>query len=63
VGTAVVELDPRASDEILDRARDEHLPGLGFRCDARADVDGESADLAFDQFALAGVQAGANVES
>ena len=38
-------------------------PGCALRGDAGADVDGDPADLAVDQLALAGVQAGADLEA
>jgi hypothetical protein len=40
VGSAVVELDPRACHEVLDSARNEYLARLSLSGDACADVDG-----------------------
>src|SRR5919201_3168968 len=59
---AVLEVDPRAGDEVLDGARDEHLAGLGKRRHARADVHGDAADLAVDELALTRVQPCADVQ-
>src|SRR5262249_39540859 len=59
---AVGEVDPGADDEVLDGAGDEHLTRLRERADARADVDREPADVIADRLALAGVQAGAQLE-
>src|SRR5262249_42602003 len=63
VGSAFCELDPRAYHEILDRARNEYLPGLGVFGNACTDMDGESAHLSVDQFAFARVQSSSDVES
>jgi hypothetical protein len=60
--SAVFEPDARAGDEVFDGTGDEYLSRLGLRRDTRADVDGEPADLAVDQFALSGVQACADVD-
>jgi hypothetical protein len=62
VGAAVLEVDPGAGDEILDRSRDEHLSGRRRSGDARADVHGDPGDLAVGDLALAGVQTGADIE-
>src|SRR2546428_4139274 len=59
---ALVELEPRARDEVLDRAGDEHLARARRGRYARADVDGDAADLAGGDLAFARVQAGANLE-
>ena len=53
----------RADDEVLDRARDEHLAAARERVDARADVDGDAAHVAVEQLALAGVQPAAHDEA
>ena len=45
MGAAILERDARAGHEVLDGARDEHLAGAGLRRDARADVDGDPAEL------------------
>src|SRR5207248_3444851 len=59
---ALLEGDPRADDEVLDRARGHDLGRPGERDDARADVDGDPLELAVDRADLAGMQAGAHVE-
>ena len=48
VTSAVLEMDPGASDEILHRSRDQHLARGGEGGDARSDVDGDSCDLVAD---------------
>jgi hypothetical protein len=53
---ALLELDPRAGDEILDRARDEHLSRARERGHARTRVDRDSFQLLADELALAGVE-------
>src|SRR5439155_3772851 len=62
-GAPVLKEDSRAGDEIPDRARDEHLSGSRLRCDPRADVHRDPADLAADELALACVDAGADLET
>ena len=53
----------RADDEVADGAADEHLAWCGEAADARADVHREAADVVTgEQFAFAGVQAGANLQ-
>ena len=51
----VCETNPRAGDEILDRARDEDLPRLRLCGDTRTGMDGDTRDLAVDELAFAGV--------
>src|SRR5262249_884699 len=58
---AVLDLDPRSGDEILDRARYEHLARLRARRDARARVHRDSRHLAVDDLALAGVKSRTHV--
>ncbi len=61
--STVAELDPRARNQVLDGARDEHLarPRLGgYAC---PDVHRDAADLAIDPLALARVQSGANLDT
>ncbi len=60
---AFAEAEPRAGDEILDGARDEHFSGPRRLRDPGADVDCDPADLAVHHLALARVQAGAHVEA
>src|SRR6187431_2943747 len=59
---AVDERDAGPGDQVLDRARHEHLAGAGLRRDPRADVDGDAADLRAHHLALAGVHAGTQLE-
>ena len=60
---AILECDPRAGDEILHRARNEHLAGLRLRCDARSGVHRDPGDLSVDELTLARVQAGPDLEA
>jgi hypothetical protein len=60
---AILERNPRAGDEILDGARNEHLSGLRLRRNAGADVDGDARHLAVDELAFARVQACAYIEA
>ena len=60
---AVLEGEAGAGDEILDRARDEHLAGLGVGGDARAGVHRDPRHLAVQQLALAGMEARAHLEA
>ena len=55
---AIPEPKIRACDEILDRARYEHLARFGERCDACPDRDCDAGDLAVGDFALAAMQTG-----
>src|SRR5436305_15314364 len=63
VFAAIGEGDPRARDEVPDRARDEHLPFAGVFADARGDVDCDAADVVAHDLTLAGVNPGANPNS
>ena len=63
VHPAVVEREPRADHEVLDRARREHLAGARFAHHAGADVDRDPGDVAAHELALAGVQPGADVKA
>src|SRR4029450_10716924 len=55
VGDATLaELDSGTRDQILDGARDEHLPGFRFGCDAGPDMHGYATDFAADKFTFAG---------
>jgi hypothetical protein len=60
---AILERNPRAGDEILDGARNEHLSGLRLRRNAGADVDGDARHLAVDELAFARVQACAYIKA
>ena len=59
---ALLELELRAGDEILDRSRHEHLPGTRRVRHAGADVHGDPADLAAHLLALTGVEARPDLE-
>ena len=50
---AGVEFEPGPGDEILDRARDEHLARRGKRGDARADMKRDPGQSPEQQLALA----------
>src|ERR1051325_8392274 len=54
---AILELEPRAGNEIAHGARDEHLSRARLTGDARADVDGDAGQLVADDLAFAGVDA------
>src|SRR4051794_20821768 len=56
VRAALLEADPGAGDEVLHRARHEHLPRLRKRADSCGDVDRDAADVLADHLHLAGVQ-------
>src|SRR5919204_4677822 len=58
----VLELDPRACDEVFDRPGDKDLAGAGSSGDASSNVDGDPRHLAVLQLALARVDAGADRE-
>jgi len=59
---AILELNSRTGDKVLDRGRHEHLSGLGEGRDARAYVDSDAPRLAVDQLALAAVQPRADLQ-
>src|ERR671930_2095198 len=63
VSAAVLELEPRPRDEVLDGARDEHLARPSLVGDAGSDVDGDPARLPAVELALAGMDARADVEA
>src|SRR5262245_64364660 len=60
---AIIKPDTGAGDEILDGSRDENLARLREGCDARPDVDGDTADLAVHEFALPCVKSRADLEA
>src|SRR5690242_7973756 len=62
-GAALLELDARAGDEVLDRLRYEHLSRACLGRDAGAGVHRDSAHVAACEHDLAGVEAGSNVQS
>src|SRR5207253_2025959 len=53
---SIFEADTRTCDEVLDRARHEHLAGVGARRDPRAYVHREPTDTRAHDLALAGVK-------
>src|SRR6266508_22964 len=59
----VLELEPRACDQILDRLRDEHLTRPCLSGDARTDRDRDAGHLVVDELALAGMETHGNLES
>src|SRR6266545_3117782 len=63
VDPALLELDPGARHEILDRRGDEHLARRGCRSETRPDRDGDPGDLSVVELAFPGVHAGTNLEA
>src|SRR5260370_41642123 len=59
---AVLEDDPRTGHQVFDRARGQDLAGTGQPSDARADMHGKAADVVAHPLALAGVDAGSDLE-
>src|SRR5437870_11206293 len=57
------EAQARSRDQILQRARDQHLARVRRGGHAGADVHGDAAHAVAPQLALAGVQAGADLEA
>jgi hypothetical protein len=62
VPPAVREGDPRAEDQHLNGARDEHLAGLGQGGEPRADVDRQADRLCSPALDFPGVQSGPDLE-
>ena len=60
---ARLEFDTRASDEILHRARDEHLRRPRQRRDPGADVDRQACDVVANHLDFAVVHAAAHLDS
>ena len=60
---AVLEPGARADDQVTDGARDEDFAGAGLAEDARRDVDGEPPDVVAQEFALAGVDGRADLDT
>ena len=58
VRTAVYERERSTRHELLDRARDEHLVGLGLGGDTRGGVNSDTNELSVRLFAFARVKAG-----
>jgi len=59
---ALLEVQSGPHHELLDRARDVGLAGIGQGADAGADVHRHAGDVLADQLDLAGVDAGADAE-
>ena len=57
------EAKPRARDQILHGARNEHLARAGERRDPCADMDRDAAHIVVHDLALAGMKPGANVDT
>src|SRR5207253_11092148 len=62
VDATVSELDSGPGDQVRNRARAPYFARPGGGPDARADVDGDAADIVADQLAFAGVEAGAYLD-
>ena len=60
---AVLEAGARADDQITHGAGNEDFPGTGVAEDARRDVYRDAPDVGVQQFALAGVDAGADLDA
>jgi hypothetical protein len=58
---AVAEAQAGAGHQVLHGARYQNLTGTGERGDARTNVNGNAADIVANNLALAGMQAGANL--
>jgi hypothetical protein len=61
--SALAKVETGAGDEILHRARHHDLARSGLRHHARAGVNGDAGDCVIDALALAGVDAGADLEA
>src|SRR4051795_7159346 len=62
VPAAVVEHEPGPVDEVARRRRGEDLAGPGDREQARCEMDGQPADVVADDFDLAGMDRGPDLE-
>ena len=60
---AVLEAGARADDQVTHGARDEDVAGAGLAEDPRRDVYCDPADVGVEQFAFAGVDAGADLDA
>ena len=61
--SAVLEAGARADDQVTDRAVDEDFTSPGLTEDPRRDVHGDPPDVGAQQFALAGMDAGADLDT
>jgi hypothetical protein len=61
VGAAVLELEARSGDEVLDCAGGEDFAWCGDRLDTLAEVDGQTCDVAVEHFYLAGMHSGDSI--
>src|SRR3954451_23691815 len=59
----IIELDTRADDQVLHGGGDEDLSGSGGGRNPLADVDGDAGDVIAPDFALTGVEAGADLDA
>ncbi len=62
-GPAILEARARADDQVMNRAGDEDFPGAGLAQNPRSDMYGDSADVVGLQFALASVNASADLNT
>jgi hypothetical protein len=60
---AVLEARARADDQVTHCAGDKDFPGAGLAADPRRDVYGTAPDVAVEQLAFAGVDAGADTDA
>jgi len=60
---SVLEGDPRAGNQVLDRAGHQDLAGAGLGGDPRPDMHGDAADVLAHPFALASVQPGPDLQA
>src|SRR4029077_13509524 len=61
--TAILEARARADDQVTHSARDEDLARLGLAKNPRGDVYREPPDVSVQQFALASVDTGADLDA
>jgi len=59
---AALKRDAGVDDQVLDRARDEHLARSSLRGDSRVGMHRDAGNLAVDCLALPRVQPGANLQ-
>jgi hypothetical protein len=63
LNAAVTETQPGAGDQVLYGARYKNLACTGKRRNARADVNGDAADIISDHLAFAGMEPGTNLDT